>query len=928
MRKNKNALGLIAGGLMSGIIACITVSSLLKYLGEYSSVPLIFPIITGLSISLFSIFALKLKNSFITKIQWYNKKTFWRCVVLTLFILIILYGLYIFSENFYMSWLIIIIIYSIGIWITSILFFSIKKEKKKFVIGGCFGGILAGITISLIYLLIINFSIDEGYFILLTFLLALIGGIIGLFNATIFNIDYNLDENRFLFSEKTPILISILLIFSILIPIITYNYWDRMDLNNGKSIPEDDKSNFICSDLSSRYDSMKTYHSEKDIIYFLENKTDKKLDVFAELYLLSGNEKWAKEFKNRLIEDAQNDQFLGISGSVKAWQYEVMIRGYYYELISKANPVLFNDAENDLILNWFIKINEVAYEATWVDYIYGFLFKRFPDGLYSNQEIGNGMLSILSEVLESKYPELSKKNKEYISKFGVGWKGNFRNPDDGIVYHHHLWIKNAYMISKFGGQENYLYSNNSRNSFEWIMLQWPPNGMSPAYNVPANYTPFDIIVLGSYLFHDGRYFFLANIMLENEMENPNRFLDYFIGLEYWDDKLIPVMPEVGSCYITGTTGIAPKPGPIKPDKIVLREGWNEDSLYALLNLRFSGWHSYKATNSFISVMYGEPFVVEKLEVKNHSWIPKGKADQRDKKIDRNELNGFQIEKTGLQKVIYQITGLGNDWAQDPPRFAEVLAFNSTPLADYSITRISNWHGWVNTRTSVLVKGKDSYIVVFDQNKGESPGKVAVNWHLKGDAEINDQSIRLSNKNYSMNVHFPHFENDYRVEIHPTEYLDHPAVEIHKSDYDFYMISENKSETGFISLFYPERNNGSYKIETIDIRNYENKSMYPDAFGINIIKQKDSYIIGTADSNDIIHYGEIDTDADLFIMHKIYNLFEISFKKATIFKIMSDKTPFNMEQNGIELIKNREWQYINRTIIIYPVTNEGYINITT
>jgi len=132
----------------------------------------------------------------------------------------------------------------------------------------------------------------------------------------------------------------------------------------------------------------------------------------------------------------------------------------------------------------------------------------------------------------------------------------------------------------------------------------------------------------------------------------------------------------------------------------------------LLNLRFSGWHSYKATNSFISVMYGEPFLVEKLELKNHSWLPRGKADHRDKKIDRAELNGFQIETTGLQKIIYLITGIGSYWAQDPPRFTEVLAFNTTKIADYSITKISNWHGWDNTRTSVMVKGNDSFIVVL------------------------------------------------------------------------------------------------------------------------------------------------------------------------------------------------------------------------
>lgn len=928
MNNNKIAFGMIWSSLIGGASASIILSSLLKYIGEYTTISFLYMILLCLIINLFLIFILKFKSILLTKTQLYNKNKFICFIFLILILASILYGLYIFYENVYMSIFYLAMIYTVGIWINYGLFNSIYVNNKLFsIIGGSFGGFLSGIIISLIYLIVINASIDEGYFVLLSILLALIGGIFGFFIALVLK-TYEYSESKISLSKsgRAPIIFLVLSIFLSLLCITLYDYWGSMGLNYTGPTSNSENQISECNDLNFDSNRKSYSYSKNDIINFLENRSDKKIDTFAVLYLLSKDEIWSNEFKNIIIDDAQIDRYLGISGSVKAWQYEVMIRAYYYDLISKANPDIFTDAENDLILTWFKKINEEAYKTTWTDYIYGFLFKRSPDGLYANQEIGAGMLSVLSDVLDKKFPEISKKNREYISTKGVGWNSNFRNPDDGIVYQQHIWIKNAYMMARFGGQKSSLYSNNSRNSFEWIMLQWPPNGMSPAYNSPANYTPYDIMTLGAHFFNDGRYLWLADNMLENEMENPNRFLDYLVGLEYWDDKLSPVVPEKGSCYISGTTGIATKPGPIKPDKIVLREGWDKDSLYALLNLRFSGWHSYKATNGFISVMYGEPFVVEKLELKNHSWIPKGKADHRDKKIDRTELNGFQIEKTGLQKIIYQITGLENEWAQDPPRFAEVLAFNSTPIADYSITRISDWHGWDNTRTSVLVKGNDSFIVVFDQNKGKLDAKVAVNWHLKGDAEIGDQSLKLTNKNYSMNVHFPHLEGWYRVEIQKDEYVDPPAGEIHKADYVLNMISEGKSDVGLITLFYPEKGNQSYAIENIDVISNENRSVYPDALGVRIDQVDKSYAVGRSNRRDILQYDGINTDAGIFILQKNYGLTEIYFKNATVFEINYDNSPVRVEQNGIELIKDLDWELFNNKIVIKPLNDQGFLKI--
>lgn len=928
--KNNKLILLLVGGLFGGIFAYIIVSSLYKYLGEQSKVSSGSLIILGLSISIFLFILNEFGNTITNNLKYDKKNIFMQSGMLILFIFLNLYGIYLFSENVYISWVFLTLIYSITIWIITLLFSSIFKKstiKKFHWIGGSIGGLLGGMIISLIYVLIIDFSIDEGYFIFLMIILMLAGGIIGLFAIGSNGLQFNSDiDTRFASSRIQPILVSVLLIVVSLLFIVAYNFWDRIDLNeSNKNLTEEDHI-FNCNYLDSKLYSPSTNYSKAEIINFLENLDYKSIDVFAVLYLLSNDEKYADEFKTKIIKDAQENRYIGESGSSKIWQYEIMVRAYYYNLISKENPELFNDTDNELILNWFKKINQQAFKTIWVDYIYDPLFKKMPDGLYENQEIGVGMLSVLSQVLENKSPELVKANREYISSNAVGWKGNFRNPDDGIVYHQQLWIKNAYMLSKYGGQEKYLYDNNSRNSFEWILIQWPPNGMSAAYNSPLVYTPFDVMALGAQLFHDGRYLWLSKIMLSNEIES-TKYLD-ITGLEYWNDNLIPIKPDVGSCYIRGTTGVAQKPGKLMPDKIVFREGWEKDSLFALLNLRFSGWHSYKATNNIITIMYGEPFVVEKMQLINHSWLPRAKSDQRDKKIDRTELNGFQIENTGLQKIIYEITGLGNEWAQDPPRFAEVLVFNSTPLVDYSISKISNWHGWNNTRTSVLVKGNDSFLVFFDQNKGTSPGKVGVTWHLKGEAEISDQSIKLINKNYSMNVYFPHFDDWYRVENQKDEYVDTPAGDIHKADYTLNLISEDNSEGGYITLFYPLRGNQSYKIENIDVKNKENKSIYPDALGLKINWPNASYTIGRGNGNNVLKYNEVETNADFFIIYEYENLIDISYKNATIIKIICCNKSLYMEQNGIEHLRDHDWQYFNGSIVIYPKKIDGSIKLKT
>jgi len=927
---------LALGGVVGGIYAYFIESKILQYIGEYRVLQLGYLLISGLLIGITIFFlSISLNNVPLKKL----KKTYCLYSVLLALILIGLFlGLY-FIENTIFSWVFLVLSFAIWIYMGSDFFYRLGKgpisKQIMSIIGAFIGGVAAAAFVCLAFVLRINFSIDEGYFILITFLMSLIGTTMGVNIITsVVARNLALKNKANLFSDnnlmpKKWTIASVLLVFTLLLLITAFNYWETMGLTEVSKLQleESNKDIFICSNLSPENEINGFTYNKSEIVEFLENKPEKGIDMFAVLYLLSNNDKYAQEFKNTLLNEAKNQKFIGISGSVKAWQYEAMIRAYYYLLLTNKNPLLFNESENELILEWFKEINEQAFKISWVDYIYGFLFKKIPDGPYENQEIGAGLLAALSEILEEKYPEISERDIEYLNNFGVGWRGNFRNPDDGIVYHQHVWIKNAYMMAKYGGQNEYLLSNNSRNSFEWILLQWPPNGISPAYNVPADHTPFDIMLMGAHLFQDGRYLWLAQRMLRNEMENPDRKIDYIVGLHLWSENISSLKPNVGSCYIRGTTGIAQRPGPLKPDKIVFRNGWDNDSLYVLLNLRFSGWHSYKATNSIISLIYGEPFVVEELPLKYHSWLPEGKGDFRDKKIDRTMLNGFQIQITGLESVIYTLTGFGSKWCQDPPRFAEVLFFDSTPTADFSKTRISNWHGWTHHRVSVLVKDKNNpYFIVFDHAEGQERRKVGVSWHLKGNVEFKNQSIRLSQDNYFITVNYPHSENWYQTRIVNNLHKYPPAGDIHNPDIELFLISENKAEVGFITLFYPEKENKNYKVEKIDVLDSKNQSAYPKAFGVKIIEPNQTYITGVSFNPKEFIYENVKTDAEVFVLKENVNLWDISFRNAKTFEIKSDNKPLSVELNGFNLIENIDWRYFNGLIVVNSPENEGSIKI--
>jgi hypothetical protein len=186
-------------------------------------------------------------------------------------------------------------------------------------------------------------------------------------------------------------------------------------------------------------------------------------------------------------------------------------------------------------------------------------------------------------------------------------------------------------------------------------------------------------------------------------------------------------PDRGSCLVYGDSGLPNKDGPLAPDKIAFREGWSADSAYLLLNLRFTGWHRYKASNSITQLTFGSPVLFENLEGEPPTWLPEGRSLFRDKRVPRENLNSLLIPRSGMSAVLYNLTGVGGPWAQDPPPYARVERFETGPEVDTSITVLDDWWGWTHQRHVFFYH--QGPVVIVDQAAGPQSQRSALSWHM-------------------------------------------------------------------------------------------------------------------------------------------------------------------------------------------------------
>ncbi len=490
---------------------------------------------------------------------------------------------------------------------------------------------------------------------------------------------------------------------------------------------------FLCGQTTPDTQTYSGHDVFRRLLARIEVSPHKSAPEYGMLALGNGEARWMHAFHDSLLDEARQGLFSGPANSVKSIQHDAALRVYYYSRARVVFPSLFTPAEDETIHQWFAAINRRALTVEWVDWMYALAFSQQPAGPYENQENGAGLLALL-ETTGLADPALSQRNQAYLKANPRGWAARFRVTDDAAVYQPE-WLDNAFFQSLYTGDAP---PENVKRSFEWLLLQAMPDGAPLKYNHIGSVSLNGIAYLGAELTGDDRYLWVAGRTMDYiESHGGYVFAQPGLGAEA---DFVGRSPTQGSCLIYGDSGLPNQRGPLAPDKIVFRDGWAKDSSYLMLNLRFTGWHRYKATNDIVLVYQDGPLAVEELSGETFRWLPTGRSLFRDKRIPRENLNGLVVARTGLSAVLFTLTGIGGPWAQDPPYYASVENFETGPEMDTSTTVIKGWRGWAHRRTIYFYH--DGPIVVVDDARGPDASPAAVFWHLPEGAQIQGTRVRL------------------------------------------------------------------------------------------------------------------------------------------------------------------------------------------
>jgi len=497
------------------------------------------------------------------------------------------------------------------------------------------------------------------------------------------------------------------------------------------------ESPFTCGQVPSSDDSPPGEAVWARLAARVEAKPEKTPVDLAFLALARDDEDWAGAFRAAILTEARAGAYTRPADSIKSVQFEAALRVYSLAQMQRAFPALFTAPEWSEVKAWVRQINQRALRPEWVDWLYAFAFGTPVRGPYANQEIGQGLLSVLN--WSGLVPEtLQSRNRALLHEMLGGWEERFRNTDDAYLYQI-VWLIDAYLQNLGQGPGDEALLRNQRLAFDWLLLQARPDGTAPPYNHPLRPELAHISYLGATLLGDGRYVWLADRALR-ALEAKGGTLPAIPGIEK-PLSLSGQAPTVGSCLLYGDSGLPTRRGPLAADKIIFRDGWNDDSTWLALNLRFSGWHRYKATNSLIGLYQGRPVIVEQGRSQPYTWLPAGRSLPRDKRLAREDLNGLLLPQQGLGQVLWTLTGLGSRWAQDPPPYARVERFETLGGLDMSRTTLDDWHGWSQARTIYFFP--DGPVFIVDEAQADGQGeKAALSWHLAGEGQWTEDRLQL------------------------------------------------------------------------------------------------------------------------------------------------------------------------------------------
>jgi len=529
---------------------------------------------------------------------------------------------------------------------------------------------------------------------------------------------------------------------------------------------------------------------------------------------------------------------------------------------------------------------------------------------YDNQEIGVGACAILAEMLKNRDFELSKNLYELADSRHIGWEFKNGNLDDTLFYTP-IMAKTLYLYAKYRPLPDLLTSENCRLTFEGMLQQQPGSGIFTQYNWTQYGSAPEMMAMGAALFQDGRYKWMANRFLYERLNKRNPRMQYAAGKltssslhtllpgdehvelreiiceelkrkdrydhvwegltdnvfhlwYFWDDKIEPEEPRTGSMVLEKHAGCGRwphDPEPILPDKIIMRSGWKDSDLFAMLNLwggqnspsskTFS--HRYPGANEVTALVWGEQFVVSNTD-----------QVSRDINIHRAQLNAFNLKRENewLSGELVMYNPEGRTFGLYPALEmynSELRYFESFSNVDSSKSTLYEYYGWTNERTLIQFQGK--FLAVFDQSFGATEEVGGTRWHLQGEVtHRSKESLRLKLFDSTLNVLYPHDEKWYEVEITPNE---RPIpVYQHHADIDLDLIGKGK-RIGAVTVFCPGSSK-EWSAKTAKVT-CSGHPAHPNAIGLYV----NETLLGTRLGmyREDYCYDDFKTDAASFVYEK-------------------------------------------------------------
>ncbi len=674
-------------------------------------------------------------------------------------------------------------------------------------------------------------------------------------------------------------------------------------------------SPFLCATIEKSGPSVTDHQVKKDLIALLEAAPNKSVLTLGSLAFYTGNQNYANAFREKLLLEAQQNLFTGPANSVKWGQLEAALRAHQMELLNKTFPALFSVEDKRTLKNWFAKINQRALTPEWVDYLYATAYHQPPLGPYLNQEIGGGLLAVLENTGLAD-PHLTAQNQAYLATTPLGWRELFRNTDDSYFYQG-VWLSNAWWLYNYQQRMGNLDANTELHkqlSFRWLAALALPDGEPLSYNIIGSPVATDYFLMGANLLHDPTLTWLTQQTLTRLLTQKKYLLGTF---PLSNTPLIDgTPPDIGSCLIFGNSGVPTAQGPLAPDKVVLRDGWANDSVYALLNLRFSGWHRYKATNTLTLLYQQGPLVSEKWTTENFGWLPVGRSAFRDKRVPRENLNGLLLPNSGLSNVLWILSGVGSRWAQNPPAYGEVKQFFTSPSVDVSQTVLPNWNGGQHARTLYLIH--PNLVLVVDKATAESSAKPAsIIWHLNGDGQPTADGLSLNNSQRQARLVWSANASD-TITLRPQPPTN---IFLRSPNWELLYTSPSSTQLNLASAFLMgERVTGKTQLNFIESN-----------LGLSLTWQKDKEQLKLIHNNsrNYIEHGDLGTDGLMVLLIENQGRRDLCYVGGQTIKATLTPLPQQiLLKSGETLPPDLRWQIEGNQLILHHPENlkEGCLTL--